>query len=102
MKAPPSASWGANAIACRTPSSAPQRSCRSAATAAMWSGSLTSSSSTSGAGSPRRLAIRCVMRMPAAEAGQHDLRTLFLGATGDRERDRALGQNSGDEQALAV
>ena len=60
---PPSASAGANAIACRIPSSAFQRASMSVATAAMWSGSLTSSSSTSG-GCGSRLAIRVVIRIP--------------------------------------
>ena len=61
--APPSASAGAKAIAWRIPSSAPQRCSMSLTTAAMWSGSLTSSSRTSG-GSGRRLAIRVVIRIP--------------------------------------
>src|SRR2546426_109371 len=48
MKRPPSASSGAQAIACSAPSSAPQRSSSSAATAARSAGLLTSSPSTSG------------------------------------------------------
>ena len=62
MKRPPSASSGANAIACRTPSTRPQRSRSSAASASSCSGSLTSSSSTSG-GSGSRAAERSVMRL---------------------------------------
>ena len=62
MKRPPSASSGANAIACRTPSTRPQRSRSSAASASSSSGSLTSSSSTSG-GSGSRAAERSVMRL---------------------------------------
>ena len=71
-KPPPSASAGANAIACSTPSSAPQREPSSAATPASCSGSLTSSSSTSG-GVGRCAAARCGQAHAAPEAGQHDL-----------------------------
>ena len=60
-KFPPSASSGANAIAWRTPSTRPQRSRSSVATAARFSGLLTSSSSTSG-GCGSLLADRSVMR----------------------------------------
>ena len=47
-KFPPNASCGANAIACRNPSSRPHRPRSSSQTAAIWSGSLMSISSTSG------------------------------------------------------
>ena len=60
-KLPPSASPGAKAIACRMPSTRPQRSRRSSATAWMSSGLLTSSSSTSGTGSSL-VADRSVIR----------------------------------------
>ena len=39
---------------------------------------------------------------PAAEAGQDDLSALLLRAAGDGVGDRALGEDSGDEQATAV
>ena len=53
-KLPPSASCGANAIACRNPSSRPHRDPISAETASMWAGSFASISSTStGSGSRR-------------------------------------------------
>jgi hypothetical protein len=38
----------------------------------------------------------------AAEAGQHDLRALFLGQPRDAERDRCVVEDTRDEQALAV
>ena len=61
MKLPPRASPGANAIACRAPSSPPQRSRSSAASDSKSAGLFTSSSSTSG-GSGSRAAARSVMR----------------------------------------
>ena len=60
-KLPPSASSGAKAIACRMPSTRPQRSRSSSATASRSSGLLTSSSSTSGGvelGSPTARSCR--------------------------------------------
>ena len=60
-KLPPSASSGANAIACSTPSTRPQRESSSPRSASRSSGSFTSSSSTSG-GSGSRFAARSVSR----------------------------------------
>src|SRR4051812_13923777 len=59
---PPSASSGANAIACSTPSTRPQRSRRSAATDSMSEAEFTSSSRTS-AGCGSWLAARSVSRL---------------------------------------
>ena len=59
-KLPPSASCGANAIACRNPSSLPHRVVSSSRTAAICSSSFASISRTSG-GSGRRRATFCVM-----------------------------------------
>ena len=65
----------------------PQRSRRSAATAAIWSGSLTSISSTSGGGC--RAWRRAIGHAHgAAEAGQDDLGAVLLRALGDGVRDR--------------
>ena len=61
MNLPPSASPGANAIACSAPSRPPQRDSSSAPSASKSSGLLTSSSSTSG-GSGSLAAARSVMR----------------------------------------
>ena len=101
MNRPPSASSGANAIACSAPSTPPQRSRRSAASASRSSGLLTSSSSTStGLGQPLRRALG--QPAHAAEARQQDLRALLLRPLGGVERDRVLGDDAGDQQALAV
>ena len=100
-KLPPSASPGANAIACRMPSTRPQRSRRSSATASMSSGLLTSSSSTSGAGSS--LARRAVGHaLGAAEAGQDDLGPGRLRLLGDLVRDRLAVDDAGDQELLAL
>ena len=100
-KLPPSASSGAKAIACRMPSTRPQRSRRSSATASMSSGLLTSSSRTSGAGSSLvGGAVGHALR--AAEAGQHDLRAGRLRLAGDLERDRLAIDDAGDQELLAL
>ena len=64
-------------------------------------GSLTSSSSTSGAlGQPLGHALGDAQA--AAEAGEHDLGALLLGARGDRVGDRALGQHAGDQELASI
>ncbi len=40
-------------------------------------------------------------RQPAAKSGQHHRRALFLSDPGDPERDGRVGQDAGDEDALA-
>ena len=99
-KFPPSASCGANAIACRNPSSRPHRDPISAETDSMCAGSFASISSTStGFGSRRADLLGQPHR--AAERGQDDLGALLLQGLRRRVRDRLARQHAGDEQLLA-
>ena len=101
MKLPPSASPGANAIACRAPSTPPQRCLSSPTSVSKSSGLFTSSSSTSG-GSGSRAAARSVIRRVRPKPVSTTCGALLLGALGDRVGDAALRQHARDEQALAV
>ena len=101
MKSPPRHEAGAKPMACSAPSTPPQRASRSSRTAATWSGSVTSNSSTGG----RRgqLAGRPLgQRQPPARPGEDDLGPLLLGQLGHGEAERGVGEHTGDEDALAV
>ena len=101
MNRPPSASSGANAIACSAPSTPPQRS-RSDSVSAARSSALVhvELEHVDGLGQPLR---RALGHPPAApEARQHDRGALLLRLRGGVEGDRVLGDHAGDQQPLAV
>ena len=85
---------------CRTPSTAPHRARSSSATASTCSGTVTSSSSTSG-GDGQVAGHPAGQRQAPPGAGQHDVRALALGQVGDGVRQRVVGQHPGDDDALA-
>ena len=100
-KLPPSASCGANAIACRNPSSRPHRVASSSRTAAICSWSFASISRTSG-GSGRRRATFCVMLTVRPKFVRTISPALLLDRPGRRERDRLRRQHAGDQQPLPL
>ena len=99
-KPPPRQDAGANPIECSTPSRPSTCSRTRSASESRCSWSATSSSTT-GAGSGSFARDPLDQRHPA-EAGEHDLRALLLREPGDRERDRGVGDDAGDQQPLAV
>ena len=99
-KLPPSASVGANAIACRNPSIRPHREASSSRTASICSGMFTSISRTSGSG--RRLATFSVRLTRPPEVREDDLGAQVQAGLGRRESDRLGRQHAGDQQALLL
>ena len=93
----PSASPGAKAIACRMPSSAPQRSSQVGRDGGHLVGLVDVHLEHVGRRVAEPLGDPLRDPQPAAEAGQDDLGALLLRALGDGVGDRALGEDSGDE-----
>ena len=99
-KLPPSASSGANAIACSTPSTRPQRSRSVVGERGQVVGAV--DVELQDVGRPVELGRRALGHAPdATERGQHDLGPRGLRLAGDLVRDRLAVDDAGDDQLLA-
>ena len=98
---PPSASSGANAIACSAPSTLPQRSRNDEVIASRSAGLFTSSSSTS-TSCESRLAARSVIRRARPKLVSTHRGALVQRSRSRMERDRVFGDHACDQELLAL
>ena len=102
MKSPPRHDRGAKPMACSAPSTRSHRSASSALDGRDVLGRI-GHVELEHVGLGRQLAGRALgERQPAPGAGEDDLGPLLLGQLGHAEGERGVGEDAGDEDALAV
>ena len=101
-KLPPMTDCGAKPIECTTPSSESKRARAPRSASAARSSASVTSSWTTGASSGRRRAIACVSRNWRPNEVSTHLGALLLGEPRHVEGDRAVREDAGDQELLAV